>query len=118
MVADGHGEAVPELIRRVQLSSCRHDPVPSFVAVVTNAAATGVAVHDVLADSGYSYKVPEHFALPLRRIGARLVIDLHPADQGMKGHLRRRDLCERQPVLPRHAKGAARPRTASPGREP
>jgi hypothetical protein len=85
MVADGHGETVPELIRRVQLSSCRHDPVPSFVAVVTNAAATGVAVHDVLADSGYSYKVPEHFALPLRRIGARLVIDLHPADRGMKG---------------------------------
>ena len=40
---------------------------------------------DVLADSGYAYKVPEHFALPLRRVGARLVIDLHPADRGMKG---------------------------------
>ena len=85
MVRDEHGTAVPELIRRVQLSSCRHDPVPSFVAVVTNAAATGVVVTDVLADSGYAYKVPEHFALPLRAIGARLVIDLHPNDRGMKG---------------------------------
>ena len=79
MVADGHGgEALPELIRRRQLSSCRHDRVPSFVAVVTSSAASGVVVHEVLADSGYAHKVPEHFALPLRRIGARLVIDLHP----------------------------------------
>lgn len=85
MVNDAHGKAVPELIRRVQLSSCRHDPVPSFVAVVTNAAACGVVVHEVLADSGYAHKVPEHFALPLRQAGARLVIDLHPADRGPKG---------------------------------
>lgn len=85
MVADEAGEAVPELIRRVQLSSCRHDPVPSFVAVVTTSAANGVVVHDLLADSGYAHKVPEHFALPLRAIGARLVIDLHPADRGPKG---------------------------------
>jgi hypothetical protein len=85
MVRDEHGEAVPELIRRVQLSSCRHDPVPGFVAVVTTAAATGVVVTDVLADSGYAHRVPEHFALPLRASGARLVIDLHPNDRGMKG---------------------------------
>ncbi len=85
MVRDEQGVAVPELIRRVQLSSCRHDPVPSFVAVVTNAAATGVVVTDVLADCGYAYKVPERFALPLRAAGARLVIDLHPNDRGMKG---------------------------------
>ncbi len=58
MVADGHGEALPELIRRRQLSSCRHDRVPSFVAVVTSSAASGVVVHEVLADSGYAHKVP------------------------------------------------------------
>ena len=85
MVKSAHGKAVPELIRRVQLLSCRHDPVPSFVVVVANSAASGVAVHEVLADSGYAYKVPEHFALPVRQLGARLVIDLHPADRGMKG---------------------------------
>lgn len=85
MVNDDGGRAVPELVRRVQLSSCRHDPVPLFVAVVTTSAAAGVAVHDLLADSGYAYKVPEHFALPLRRAGAQLVIDLHPSDRGSKG---------------------------------
>ena len=85
MVNDEHGSAVPELVRRCRVSSCRHDPVPCFVEVVTNAATAGVVVHDVLADSGYAYKIPGHFALPLRAIGARLVIDLHPADRGMKG---------------------------------
>ena len=85
MVNDEHGSAVPELVRRCRVSSCRHDPVPSFVEVVTNAATAGVVIHDVLADSGYAYKIPGHFALPLRQIGARLVIDLHPADRGMKG---------------------------------
>ena len=52
MVRSEHGGAVPELIRRVQLASCRHDPVPGFVAVVTRSAASGVVVHEVLADSG------------------------------------------------------------------
>ncbi|HUZ19552.1 MAG TPA: hypothetical protein VMU75_03155 [Acidimicrobiales bacterium] len=85
MVTDEHGHSVPELVRRVQVSSCRHDPVPAFVAVVTNAAASGVVVHDLLADSGYAYKVPEHFAVPLRRSGVSLVIDLHPNDRGPRG---------------------------------
>ena len=56
----------------------------SFV-VVTNSAARGVVVHDLLAESGYAYRQPEHFALPLRAIGAQLVIDLHPNDRGPKG---------------------------------
>jgi hypothetical protein len=74
MVKDEGGRAVPELIRRCQLSSCRHDPVALFVPVVTKSATSGVAVHEVLADCGYSHKVPEHFAFPLRQAGASLVI--------------------------------------------
>ncbi len=35
--------------------------------------------------SGYAHRVPEHFALPLRRIGASLVMDLHPHDRGPQG---------------------------------
>jgi hypothetical protein len=85
MVPDQGGPKVPELIRRAQLVSCRIDPVPSFVSVVTTSAASGVAVAAVLADCGYSYKVPEHFAYPLRAAGAHLVIDLHPSDRGQKG---------------------------------
>ena len=85
MVADEGGEAVPELIRRMSLTSCHLDPVAAFVPVVTDSAASGVVIFDVLADSGYAHRVPEHFALPLRAIGASLVIDLHPSDRGPRG---------------------------------
>ncbi|MDA8314564.1 MAG: hypothetical protein M0010_05240 [Actinomycetota bacterium] len=85
MVNDEGGDVVPELIRRMQLISCRLDPVPSFVTVVTASAANGVVLSEVLADSGYSYKVAEHFALPLRSAGVSLAMDLHPNDRGTKG---------------------------------
>ena len=42
----------------------------------------------MLADSGYAHRVPEHFALPLRRLGASLVMDLHPHDRGRQGTFR------------------------------
>jgi hypothetical protein len=47
--------------------------------------AAGIAPGDVVADSGYAHRVPTSFALPLRRAGADLVMDLHPNDRGTKG---------------------------------
>ncbi len=85
MVPERAGALIPELIRRAQLVSCRVDPVPSFVRVVTTSATNGVVVTEILADCGYSYKVPEHFASPLRAARIALVIDLHPNDRGQKG---------------------------------
>ena len=32
MVNDEHGSAIPELVRRCRVSSCRHDPVPQQLA--------------------------------------------------------------------------------------
>jgi hypothetical protein len=48
-------------------------------------AADGIKLSDVLADSGYSYRVAQDWALPVRRLGASLVQDLHPNDQGTHG---------------------------------
>lgn len=48
-------------------------------------AAAGITIGDLLADSGYAYRTPESWALPLRRLGARLVQDLHPNDRGPNG---------------------------------
>lgn len=84
MVAEA-GAAVPELVRRMLLTSCSVDPVPAFVPVLTDLVGSGVTLSDVLADSGYSHRVPEHWALPLRAIGAELVMDLHPHDRGTQG---------------------------------
>ena len=79
------GKAVPELVRRMNLVSCEHDPVPVMVQVLTSMAAGGVVLGDVICDSGYAHRVPTHFALPLRAAGASLVMDLHPSDRGTQG---------------------------------
>ena len=85
MVHDDGGTKVPELARRMTLTSCHVDPPPAFVGVLEAMAASGVAVGDVIVDAGYAHRVPQHWALPLRRIGAELVMDLHPSDRGLGG---------------------------------
>ncbi len=85
MVPGEQGPPVPELARRMTLSSCRCDPVPAFTPVLTAMPAAGVPPGDMLADSGYSHRVPANWAVPLRTAGAALVQDLHPHDRGPKG---------------------------------
>ena len=85
MTADEQGPPVPEFARRMTLSSCRHDPVPAFTGVLTAMPEDGIPPGDVLADSGYSHRVPRNWASPLRAAGAQLVQDLHPGDRGPKG---------------------------------
>jgi hypothetical protein len=85
IVRDEHGPAVPELVRRIHIASCDVDPPGALVPVLERMAAGGIEIGDLLADSGYSYRVAEDWALPLRRIGVRLVHDLHPNDQGAQG---------------------------------
>jgi len=84
-VPDEHGPPVPELARRMTLSSCRRDPVPAFTPVLTAMPGNGIPLGDVLADSGYSHRIPQHWASPLRQAGAALVQDLHPHDRGPRG---------------------------------
>ena len=85
MVAEENGPAVPELVRRVLVTSCRVDPPQALVGVLEGMQRAGVAIGDALADSGYAHRVAGHWAAPLRRLGARLVQDLHPHDRGPKG---------------------------------
>jgi hypothetical protein len=85
IVKDERGPEAPELVRRIQLTSCDVDPPPALVPVIERMAADGISIGDVLADSGYAYRRPETWALPLRRLGARLIHDLHPNDRGPRG---------------------------------
>lgn len=85
MVPDEGGSPVPELVRRVALWPCAVDPPTALVPTLATMAADGIPVGDVLADCGYSHRVPERWAAPLRRIGAQLVQDMHPSDRGTKG---------------------------------
>jgi hypothetical protein len=85
MVREEGGPDVPELVRRILLTSCSIDPPAAFAAVLARLATSGVALGDVLADSGYAHRVAERWALPLRALGATIVTDLHPQDRGPRG---------------------------------
>lgn len=85
MVKEEEGQAVPELARAISLTTCAKDPVKEFVPVIKRLHSSGVVIGDVIADSAYAHRTAENFALPLRALGARLVVDLHPHDRGEKG---------------------------------
>jgi hypothetical protein len=85
MVAEEHGPPVPELARRILVTSCDVDPPRGFVPVLEHMHAAGIIIGDVLADSGYAHRAATAWALPLRKLGARLIQDLHPHDRGPKG---------------------------------
>ncbi len=85
MMREEHGPAVPELARRMTLSSCALDPVRALAAVLTRMAAAGIRLGDILDDSGYAHRDADAWAIPLRQAGAQLIQDLHPSDRGPKG---------------------------------
>src|SRR6266852_8757679 len=67
------------------LSSCHPGPVRAFTKVPTSMAAAGIALGDILDDSGYAHRDAEAWAIPLRQAGAQLIQDLHPSDRGPRG---------------------------------
>jgi hypothetical protein len=85
MVADENGPPVPELARRLLVTSAHVDPPRAFVGVLARMVDTGIALGDVLADSGYAHRDAVGWALPVRALGGRLIQDLHPSDRGPKG---------------------------------
>ena len=85
MMREENGPAVPELARRMTLSSCRHDPVRALVPVLIRMPEDGIPLGDILADSGYAHRDAGAWAIPLRAAGAQPVQDLHPHDRGPKG---------------------------------
>ena len=70
MTRDEDGPPVPELTRRITLSSCHADPVRALVPVLTRMPEDGIPLGDILADSGYAHRDAGAWALPLRAAGA------------------------------------------------
>jgi hypothetical protein len=82
---DEHRPPVPELARRITVCSCRHDPARALVPVLTAMPADGIALGDILADSGYAHRDAGAWAIPVRAAGGQLIQDLHPNDRGPRG---------------------------------
>jgi hypothetical protein len=56
-VKQEHGPKIPELVRRIHIASCDHDPPPALVPVLQRMVNSGIPIGDLLADSGYSYRI-------------------------------------------------------------
>ena len=85
MTREETGPPVPELARRMTLTSCRLDPARALAAVLLRMAAAGIPLGDILDDSGYAHRDADAWAIPLRAAGAQLIQDLHPSDRGPRG---------------------------------
>ncbi len=85
MVAEEDGAPVPELARRITVCNSSQDPAAELAAVLAAMPGSGIRLGDIIADSGYSHRVPATWAQPLRAAGASLVHDLHPNDRGPRG---------------------------------
>jgi len=85
MMRAEHGPAVPELARRMTVTSCHADPARALVPVLTRMPQAGIPLGDILADSGYAHRDADGWAIPLRAAGAQLIQDLHPLDRGPRG---------------------------------
>jgi hypothetical protein len=83
MVADENGPAVPELARRMTLTSCALDPARALVPVLQKMPAAGIRLGDILADSGYAHRDAAAWAIPLRAAGAQPArCSIRPASYG------------------------------------
>ena len=70
-VKDEHGPEVPELARRMHLDQLPPRPARPRSCPSSSACTNdGITIADLLADSGYAYRVPETWALPIRALGA------------------------------------------------
>ena len=116
MTRDEDGPAVPELTRRITLSSCHADPVRALAPVLARMPADGIALGDILADSGYAHRDAAAWALPLARRRRAAGPGPAPARPRPPGHHPRRDHRQREPLLPRHPPAAAAPGPARPRR--
>ena len=85
MTREENRPPVPELVRRMTLAGCDHDPVRQLAAALLRMAGDGIPLGDVIDDSGYAHRDAQTWAVPLRNAGAQLVQDLHPHDRGPKG---------------------------------
>jgi hypothetical protein len=117
MVADENGEPVPELARRITVASSSHDPAAALAAVLVDMAADGTSLGDILADSGYSHRVPRTWAEPLRGAGADLVQGSAPERPRSPRHSPGRDHLQRESVLSRDSRAITGPGTPAARRQ-
>ncbi|GAC1580757.1 MAG: hypothetical protein NVS3B18_14390 [Candidatus Dormibacteria bacterium] len=83
------GDAVlnrPLLTARLVVRPAGGDVVAPAMGMFHRLIAEGRTIAELAADRAWSYKVPENWATPVRKLGITVHLDLHPNDQGVTDH--------------------------------
>jgi hypothetical protein len=118
MMRDEHSPAVPELARRMTVSSCHHDSARALVPVLSAMPRHGAPLGDILADSGLRPPRRQRLGHPAARRRRPAGPGPAPARPRPPRHPLRRHHRQRQPLLPGHPPSAAGTRPAGPRRHP
>ena len=118
MMREEHGPPVPELARRMTVSSCHHDPARALVPVLTRdarkrASRSATSWPTPATPTATPAPGPSRCAAP----GPSWSRTCTPRPRPPR-HPRRRHHRQRQPVLPGHPQDAAGTRPAGPRRHP
>lgn len=82
-VADEGGEALPPLIVGLSLEPAGSKKSTSGMKAVDAMECQGYRPQTILADRGYTYILPETWAIPLAERSIAQVMDLHPLQRGV-----------------------------------
>ena len=115
-VKDEQGPQVPELARRMLLTSCHIDPPAALVPVIERMTANGITISDLLADSGYAYRVPAPGRCRSNARASTSSRTCTPTTAAPTAPTTARP-AQREPLLPRHPTSADRHLTAAARRE-
>ena len=118
MMREEHGPSVPELARRMTVSSCHHDPARALVPVLT---AMPAARHPARRHPGRLRLRPprrQRLGHPAARHRGTAGPGPAPARPRPPRHPPGRHHRQRQPLLPGHPQDAAGTRPAGPRRHP
>lgn len=78
----GLPDSQPMMTERIQLNPANVSDVPDAIGAIDRHIAQVGPLLEVIVDRGYSYKVAEDWARPLRERNIEQVIDMMPSDHG------------------------------------
>lgn len=104
-------DVMPKLVLSLTLRPAAGSVTEPTLALIDRLVDSGYSIDELLADRGFSYKIPGDWAEKLHERGISQVQDIHPLDHGMRDHegLRIVDGVPHCPKMPDHLADIGRP---------
>jgi hypothetical protein len=79
-------DTMPKLVFALTLRPASGSTSTPTLELINRLRERDVTVEEILVDRGFSYKVPQDWAMKLRELGIAQVQDIHPADHGIRDY--------------------------------